>query len=759
MQAQVKAAYNPPDFRGAGGNQPTAGHIDGQLPPVVPAQPVQPVNRTDLDYDSEMETGHNSIYPPNFKGTTCEDAEAWLRHFNNYCAYRAFTDDKTKALFRVMLVDSAAVWFDSLTQAIGDDWEALKREFLKRYTTPEFLKYKHANDLFNCKQEMRSVDDYTAFMQKLASQIGAQDDILRYAVINGLRPEIKNHVTMQQPTTWEALVQAARVGEMCSPVVTQSDPSLAMQVQLMRDQLNQLVSEKRVAMLDEFNRLRGQGQTYSRSSSEKRVRFNIDSDCENERGRSLSPVSCRRGDRRDGRDDRRGDGCSGGRRKDRRGDWRGRWDDDSPRRGDWSDSGVRSAIERGRSVQRNYCDYTAAAVSPDRFYGYREAPTPQFYPLQPSRNDWRQEQAPQRGQASQWGQPPQFGQSWGRGRGQPRGGARGNFRGNAPRGYPRGSFRGRNELSSFPNQTDDGSCFKCGGRRHDHLNMCPAINQFCRGCGRKGHFLRVCRSTGASAPSERWLKPRPVKGRDTRRTRNCNLGVDPTDGNYVVLRVGRQSAEALVDSGASCSTMSKSCAQQLKLDIIPYWGPPERVRSANGTRIHTLGTVKIELYLQGGIRIDHEVWVAEELNPNFILGMNFLLDNQVKLNFATKPPTMTLFDDLFDIPLRPRCDMNNGAFLHHTAVLPPYSEAYVTVNTPNNFNNSNVLLEDAHRMDAISVAGALAFCKDNKAICKVLNLNPYVVTLKKGLKLAKVLDFGKIASIQKCESDLSLIHI
>jgi len=460
--------------------------IDGQIPPVVPAQPVQLVSQTDLDYDSEMETGHNSIYPPNFKGTTSEDAEAWLRHFKNYCAYREFTDDKTKALFRVMLVDSAAVWLDSLTQAIGDDWEVLKREFLKRYTTPEFLKYKHANDLFNCKQETKSVDDYTAFMQKLASQIAAQDDILRFAVINGLRPEIKNYVTMQQPTTWEGLVQAARVGEMCSPAATQPDPSVAMQ-QLIRDQLNQLVSEKRVSVMNDFNRLNGQSQTDSRSCSEKRVRFNNDSDCENERGRWLSPVSPRRGDRRDGRDD-----------------WRGARDDT---RGNW-----RGAIERGRCLQRNYCDYTAGAVSPDRrrFYGYRETPTPQPYPSTPQPNEWRQEQAPQWGRTPQFGQPPQ----WGRGRGQPRGatrgnaggsfrgGSRGNFRGNAPRGNFRGSFRGRNESSSLPNQTDNGSCSKCGGRRHDHLNMCPAINQFCRGCGRKGHFLRVCRSTGASVPSQ-----------------------------------------------------------------------------------------------------------------------------------------------------------------------------------------------------------------------------------------------------------------
>jgi len=137
-------------------------------------------------------------------------------------------------------------------------------------------------------------------------------------VINGLRPEIKNHVTMQQPASWEALVEAARVGEMCSPVATQSDPNVAMQIELMRDQLNQLAVEKRVTAIDGLNRLNGKSQ--SRSSSERRVRFNNDSDGEYERGRSLSPVPRCRDDRRgDWRGDSRGDGRTGGRREDRRG--------------------------------------------------------------------------------------------------------------------------------------------------------------------------------------------------------------------------------------------------------------------------------------------------------------------------------------------------------------------------------------------------------------------------------------------------------
>jgi len=39
--------------------------------------------------------------------------------------------------------------------------------------------------------------------------------MLRFAVLNGLRPEIANFVTQKQPTDWENLLEAARLGEMC----------------------------------------------------------------------------------------------------------------------------------------------------------------------------------------------------------------------------------------------------------------------------------------------------------------------------------------------------------------------------------------------------------------------------------------------------------------------------------------------------------------------------------------------------------------
>jgi len=89
------------------------------------------------------------------------------------------------ALFKVLLVDSAAVWYDSLQATSTNNWANVKTAFESRYIPPGFMKYQHANDLFSKKQGDMSVDDFCAKMQRLATEVGAEELILCFAVING----------------------------------------------------------------------------------------------------------------------------------------------------------------------------------------------------------------------------------------------------------------------------------------------------------------------------------------------------------------------------------------------------------------------------------------------------------------------------------------------------------------------------------------------------------------------------------------------
>jgi len=143
-----------------------------------------------LDSDDDMESAVTNIYPSNFRGVASENADAWLRRLINYCVYKGYDDDRAKALFRVLLTECAAVWLDTLEEATRNNWTQLKAAFLSRYTTPDFLKYKHASELFNSKQGDRSVDDVCAYMQNLAREVNADEHMLCYAVLNGLKSDI-----------------------------------------------------------------------------------------------------------------------------------------------------------------------------------------------------------------------------------------------------------------------------------------------------------------------------------------------------------------------------------------------------------------------------------------------------------------------------------------------------------------------------------------------------------------------------------------
>ena len=191
----------------------------------------------DSDSDSEMDS---NISPTNLKGVATENAPDWLRRFENCCEYKGYDETKKKTLFKVVLTDSAAVWYDSLPTATTNSWAQISEVFKSRYTTPEFMRYQHANDLFNTKQGQSSVDDYCAKMQRLAKDVGADNTMLRFAVINELRADIRNHVTRTQPTDWQGLVDSARVGEMCVPVPSAQDPEVSKQLVLIQETLKRL---------------------------------------------------------------------------------------------------------------------------------------------------------------------------------------------------------------------------------------------------------------------------------------------------------------------------------------------------------------------------------------------------------------------------------------------------------------------------------------------------------------------------------------
>ena len=56
---------------------------------------------------------------------------------------------------------------------------------------------------------------------------------------------------------------------------------------------------------------------------------------------------------------------------------------------------------------------------------------------------------------------------------------------------------GKSKKSPFPLDT----CYRCGKGRHQKVQDCKAVDVTCRGCGKKGHFEKVCLKGKHSAHS------------------------------------------------------------------------------------------------------------------------------------------------------------------------------------------------------------------------------------------------------------------
>jgi len=209
--------------------------------------------------------------------------------------------------------------------------------------------------------------------------------------------------------------------------------------------------------------------------------------------------------------------------------------------------------------------------------------------------------------------------------------------------------------------------------------------------------------------------------------------------------------ETLIDSGATVSLINEHLARRLKLKINDVCEADRfRLTSANGSKISVIGTAEMQLYFQGLI-VPQTVRVSPSLEHSLVLGSDFLSANNAVLNY--KMGIMTLHDDLVRISLHARFDSLSCVTIASTLCIPAYHEALIPVTTPRRYNNKTVLVETLPgvQFNKLAVAKALICCQNKSAVCRILNFNPHVITLKKGMKIAKIEDLNTVASIEKYE--------
>jgi hypothetical protein len=112
--------------------------------------------------------------------------------------------------------------------------------------------------------------------------------------------------------------------------------------------------------------------------------------------------------------------------------------------------------------------------------------------------------------------------------------------------------------------------------------------------------------------------------------------------------------------------------------------------AANGSKLFICGIAELQLHFSG-LGIPQTVAIVENLNHNFILGVDFMQRNHVLLDFNLG--TISICDDLVRLHLHKEDKKECFAKVHHAVCLQPNTENLVQIKCTKRFLNQDMLIE------------------------------------------------------------------
>jgi hypothetical protein len=216
-----------------------------------------------------MAVNDASFTPKLFTGATkdAEKTEQRLDYFLNYSEFWKIRGLSRLQLFKLLLTDQAAERLRSVSDTILNDFDQLLRDFRKRFSLIDLDRWRKASALWSREQKKdESVDAYE--VQNSARIVPVTDQILlRFAVIRGLRPEIRLHVLQSQADTMDAVIKSARVAEAALAASSQ-ESNVSILTQQVTQLLNKLDQQQTVAAVNQLQRPTSPSVTFADTQPE-----------------------------------------------------------------------------------------------------------------------------------------------------------------------------------------------------------------------------------------------------------------------------------------------------------------------------------------------------------------------------------------------------------------------------------------------------------------------------------------------------------
>ena len=150
---------------------------------------------------------------PKFSGAESEDVTEFLANFSRAARFYQFTGERKTATLPLYVTGNASIWFNK-TQGLNHKTfdelaEALKAQFHS------------ASDVWLLRQKLydrkqlptQKVSEFATAIRRLSQRIALPKPVCVTLFIQNLRLELKNHVLLQRPNSFEDAEMHAKMKE------------------------------------------------------------------------------------------------------------------------------------------------------------------------------------------------------------------------------------------------------------------------------------------------------------------------------------------------------------------------------------------------------------------------------------------------------------------------------------------------------------------------------------------------------------------
>ena len=169
-----------------------------------------------------------SLTPSPFHGNGTENAQDWLDYFKRYVAFKQLNANASLALFALLIRGTVNTWYSSLSNTDRVNYDGVLERFEKKYAPAPISLWRRASELWSRDEKSgETVEEYYSDMVRRAREVSASDEMTRFAMVRGLRPELRTYVMQQNPATNDELLAAAKVSE---ATVIESSPTITTEI-------------------------------------------------------------------------------------------------------------------------------------------------------------------------------------------------------------------------------------------------------------------------------------------------------------------------------------------------------------------------------------------------------------------------------------------------------------------------------------------------------------------------------------------------